>query len=547
LFTSGTNPTWIIIDGLIVDGSNSGTNFVNNWGVCCHYTANILFKNGELRNAGGNGAEIFAESVTLRNMRVHNNGSNTTAGPPHGIYIACHSGCVIEDSQIYNNDHYGIHLYDSGATNVSGNIFRRNRIYGNGKTPLGINTYGYGIILSSGSNNEAYNNVIYDNGVTAVDSGGIQVAYSCNGCKVYNNTIYGNAIGINIYGSASSTSIINNIVFGNTTGSPITDAGGSSQSYNYCNSSCTGTGAINSASNPFVSSGTGNFLLAAGSTAINTGTNLGSTYSPDIAKVARPTSGPWEIGAYEYGVVTPPPVNQLVLALPLDAGTGATAVDVSGQNNNATLVGGATWDNAGKYGKAVALDGTGYLNVAPSASFALAPGMTLEAWVYPTAPLTDFISIMAQGDYHYYLYSASSSGACPAPALAPLGGYSTTITDNTICATSIPPINQWSHLAVTYDGTTMTFFLNGNPISSRPSSDPMVPSTAGLTVGASIYGEYFIGKIDEPRVYNYARTPAQIMSDMNTPLIGAPGKVVEIAAPASVEISAASSIEISAD
>jgi hypothetical protein len=93
----------------------------------------------------------------------------------------------------------------------------------------------------------------------------------------------------------------------------------------------------------------------------------------------------------------------------------------------------------------------------------------------------------------------------------------------------------------------MTFFLNGNPISSRPSSDPMVPSTAGLTVGASIYGEYFIGKIDEPRVYNYARTPAQIMSDMNTPLIGAPGKVVEIAAPASVEISSASSLEISAD
>jgi hypothetical protein len=69
-----------------------------------------------------------------------------------------------------------------------------------------------------------------------------------------------------------------------------------------------------------------------------------------------------------------------------------------------------------------------------------------------------------------------------------------------------------------------------------------------VTIGKSANEtEFFIGKIDEPRIYNYARSPAQIVSDMNTPLIGGPGKVVEIAAPASVEISSAASIEISAD
>jgi hypothetical protein len=101
-------------------------------------------------------------------------------------------------------------------------------------------------------------------------------------------------------------------------------------------------------------------------------------------------------------------------------------------------------------------------------------------------------------------------------------------------------------LTVTHDGTTTTFYLNGNVIASQISTDPMIPTTYPMTIGASSFGEYFIGKIDEPRVYTYARNPAQILSDMNTPLIGPPGKLVEIAAPASVEISSASSLEISA-
>jgi hypothetical protein len=93
----------------------------------------------------------------------------------------------------------------------------------------------------------------------------------------------------------------------------------------------------------------------------------------------------------------------------------------------------------------------------------------------------------------------------------------------------------------------MTVYLDGKPIATRTSTDPMATSSAALTIGASIYGENFIGKIDEPRVYNYARNPAQIVSDMNTPLIGPPGKYVEIAAPASVEISSASTLEVGAD
>jgi hypothetical protein len=218
---------------------------------------------------------------------------------------------------------------------------------------------------------------------------------------------------------------------------------------------------------------------------------------------------------------------------------------VSGQKNNATLNGGATWDFSGKYGKAIMFDGTGYLNIPASASLALAPAMTLEAWVYPTTTITTFSTVIFQD--RYYLYSASDPGYCPTPASGSGGGYSAATAENYICATVVPPINQWSHLAITQDGLNMVFYLDGKPVSTKTSTDPMVPASANVTLGASAFGEYFTGKIDEVRVYNYARTPAQVVSDMNTSLIGAPGKLVDIAAPSSVEISSAASIEISAD
>jgi hypothetical protein len=46
-------------------------------------------------------------------------------------------------------------------------------------------------------------------------------------------------------------------------------------------------------------------------------------------------------------------------------------------------------------------------------------------------------------------------------------------------------------------------------------------STNPLQIGGdSLYGQFFRGSIDEVRVYNLARTQAQIQTDMNTPLTG---------------------------
>ena len=75
----------------------------------------------------------------------------------------------------------------------------------------------------------------------------------------------------------------------------------------------------------------------------------------------------------------------LVAAYSFDEGSGATAADLSGNGNVATLSG-ATWSTSGKYGGAAQLNGTsGLVKVPDTPSLDLSSGMTLEAWVRPTS------------------------------------------------------------------------------------------------------------------------------------------------------------------
>ena len=83
-------------------------------------------------------------------------------------------------------------------------------------------------------------------------------------------------------------------------------------------------------------------------------------------------------------------------------------------------------------------------------------------------------------------------------------------------------IGQWTHLAATYDGTTMRFYING-VLQGDSVCAFGVNTVTPLRFGAVADGLalFFNGELDEVRVWNVVRSQAEIQSTMNTTLTGA--------------------------
>src|SRR5262249_15978864 len=140
----------------------------------------------------------------------------------------------------------------------------------------------------------------------------------------------------------------------------------------------------------------------------------------------------------------------LVAAYAFNAGTGLTGAGPSGTHNPGTSPG-ATWATGGKFGNALSFNGTNnWVTVPDSNSLDLTTGMTLEAWVRPStiAAWRNVFTKEVGGGEVYQLYA--SNGAAPATYLSTTSGG-----DQGTSAPTGLPLNAWTHLASTYDGTTL--------------------------------------------------------------------------------------------
>ena len=85
-------------------------------------------------------------------------------------------------------------------------------------------------------------------------------------------------------------------------------------------------------------------------------------------------------------------------------------------------------------------------------------------------------------------------------------------------------VGKWYHLAGTYDGSTMTVFINGQSIESEITSGSLTIDESELFIGKGDpefrSGEYFHGALDEIRVWNVARSQEEIRAAMNASLTG---------------------------
>ena len=235
-----------------------------------------------------------------------------------------------------------------------------------------------------------------------------------------------------------------------------------------------------------------------------------------ITAVARDTAGNTTTSAaVTVNVQNTGTGSGLIGAWSFNEGTGSTVSDTSGLGNIGSIFQ-ATWYTTGKYGKALSFDGTNdYVSVPDSNSLDLTNKMTIEAWVRPTAS-SGWRTVMMKengSEMAYGMYARESTNRPSAwLRINPTSGSS-----YSAGATPALTLNTWTHMASTYDGTTLRLFINGVQRATRATTGNMYSSGDPLKFGGNaIWGEYFAGQLDEIRVYNRALSASEIQTDMNT-------------------------------
>ena len=247
--------------------------------------------------------------------------------------------------------------------------------------------------------------------------------------------------------------------------------------------------------------------LAAGTytaTVTVTATTAGATGSPKTIAVTL--------------TVNPSVPANLVGAWGFDETSGTTAVDASGRGNTGTL-NGPTRTTAGKVGGALSFNGVNdWVTVADANVLDLTTGMTMEAWVRPTAVGSLWRTVMMKeqpnNNLTYALYAGDGAGHAGANVF--------TTADRGVTGTTATPLNAWTHLAATYDGATLRLYVNGVQAASRAVTGSIRATTGVLRIGGNNIwtNEWFAGLIDEVRLYNKALTAAEIQADMTKPVTG---------------------------
>ncbi len=196
-----------------------------------------------------------------------------------------------------------------------------------------------------------------------------------------------------------------------------------------------------------------------------------------------------------------------------DEGSGTVARDLSGNNNNGTLVNGPTW-TSGKVGAALSFDGVDdYVNVPHSPSLNAPTQYTISAWVFgtfvkpDTNPWNNVAVKLIPDNYGLWVSKDRFLHHC-----AVIAGVRQCTNSNP----GIIPQNEWVHVAATFDGTFMRTYLNGNVVVEGNFSGTLTTNTNPLEISRSGNGwAHMNGIIDELRIYNRSLTAEEIQAIYN--------------------------------
>jgi len=209
--------------------------------------------------------------------------------------------------------------------------------------------------------------------------------------------------------------------------------------------------------------------------------------------------------------------NSTIALWHLNEGSGTIFYDATSNNNDGQMFS-STWENSGKFGTALYLDGIDdYASVEISTtmeSFST-NNITIEMWIYLNDNNTDRKNVI-------WRYGTSADNCLSSAEIEYTDGvwkisayyfpddYPNTpyaLGGRKLVSNAINPF-QWYHLALTYNGKKERLFVN-DELQDELSSSNALPITSGNfwlgKNGNSSNPHFFKGKIDEIRISNVAR------------------------------------------
>jgi hypothetical protein len=195
-------------------------------------------------------------------------------------------------------------------------------------------------------------------------------------------------------------------------------------------------------------------------------------------------------------------------------------VSSSDNTNITTSLQGSLYKSADQSrGSALFFDGNGdYVLVEDSPSLDMTDGFTIAAWIY-LETYTEWASVVTKGmDANNYTIHQSGpvggndfghlrfTGSSPALPVFPFLESDTQI-----------PLNEWHHIALTYDGENLIFYLDGVADGGGALEGPLEANDEALHIAADFPGgdEFWNGAIDELKIWNEALKAKHIRTAMN--------------------------------
>ncbi|WP_439388089.1 LamG-like jellyroll fold domain-containing protein [Ideonella sp. YS5] len=197
---------------------------------------------------------------------------------------------------------------------------------------------------------------------------------------------------------------------------------------------------------------------------------------------------------------------------PFDEGQGTSARDGNSNGNRVQLIGGAGWGTGRSGGSALQLAGGGACAALPADILSDVADFSITAWVNWTGGQTWERIFDLGADRNHYMF------------LTPRGGngvvrFECTLTQNgpffRIDGRQELPRGQWTHVAVTLSGTTLTLFVNGVAVGSNGDvfiNPFQLRHTTQNWIGKSQWPNdpTFNGLVQDFRIYRGALTASQV-------------------------------------